>query len=326
MAFTKTVIRCAVDVSAPKGTFFEDVKTGQQPEAWNTTDVEFQFAFFSGSGNDNELVDVSVFESITAQIMPKNKQGAEYCKRTVDVTAINAALTREQWLAGTDQHVKISFTNLEFNLPLAGADPAEFWLVVHGVTNIIPKAKDTFGGTILRVFEDGVPAPDGPLQGGNMIPALAVYNGAGNYVLAVTTNRVYKWTDGGANDTDLVNGTQTVNVTDTNFTAQGATVTLRGTVGQPVTAVVRGAVYLTSEESDARYVLKSGDIRVTCTDDGNTYRLNLRIVDGFATDSWELVGGGASTATLVCPDDGLTYAIVLRLVDGQIVPSYLPVA
>src|SRR5436309_872409 len=113
-AFTKTIIRAALDVLAPKGKFFVDDFTGGQPEAWNTTDIELQLGFFKGSGSDASLCDVSVFEEITAQIMAVTRQGNPYCAKTVDVTAINTGLTPENWRNRSDQHVKISFTNQEF--------------------------------------------------------------------------------------------------------------------------------------------------------------------------------------------------------------------
>ena len=69
----------------------------------------------------------------------------------------------------------------------------------------------------------------------NSVPANAVYSG-GTYTLPLTAGRTYTWTKG-ANDTSLVNGTQTLNATGT-FVAQGSSVTLNGSGSSVITATV----------------------------------------------------------------------------------------
>lgn len=315
MSFTKTIIRCAVDVTSKDP--IKDTFTGAAPSIWNSTDVEFQFAFFKGSGSNAALLDMTVFESITGHCKPKTRLGNDYFSRTIDEAAINKDLTAEQWSNGTGEHLKMSFTADETNLPLNGALEVDFWFVLSAITSGLPKATDTLGGTTLTSVEDGVATDGGALMGGNSIPEGATYNAMGQYDLAVVQDRVYKWTKGGVNDADLVNGAQIVATTDTNFVTQGNSITLRGAANQLVTAVVRGGVFLTADESDARYVLKNGDTRAVCIDDGNTYRLTLRIVDNLPVETWQQVSGGAQNPIiLVCTDDGNSYGLVLRLVDG----------
>jgi hypothetical protein len=324
--FTKTIIRVAIDVTSREP--FADVFTGKNPEFWNGTDVEFQFAFFKGSGGgtpgtDSDLLDVSDFESVTVTGMPIGRSGSAYFERTASASAINTALTLEDWQNGVDQHLVMRFSAAEMTLPMNGGLTADFWLVIHGTTNTVPVSTDVFGASVLRAVESGVELATGPLQGGNLIPGGATYDGSGHYVLAVTLNKNYAWTKG-ANDTSVTNGAQTVTVTDTVFVTQGSSITLNGTAGQAVTAVIRTGVFLTADQSDARYMLKAGDTRITSLDDGNTYKVDVRVVDGVPVLSLTAIAGGGNVVTIVGVDDGHTYSLEVKTVDGQPTLQIIP--
>jgi hypothetical protein len=86
-------------------------------------------------------------------------------------------------------------------------------------------------------------------MGGTIIPLGQTYSGAGAFVLNVVQNNVYYYFKG-ANDTDLVNGTETLNATGY-FTAQGGTVTLHGTNSTLITALVRWPLFPTWEQVNA---------------------------------------------------------------------------
>jgi hypothetical protein len=67
------------------------------------------------------------------------------------------------------------------------------------------------------------------------VSGAGVFNGSGQSTIATTIGVVYAWVRGsGATSISLVNGTETLNY-ETHFTAQGATVTINGTVGETVT-------------------------------------------------------------------------------------------
>lgn len=70
----------------------------------------------------------------------------------------------------------------------------------------------------------------------NVVPAAAVYSGAGSYTLTVIPGQVYIWTKG-LSDTSLVNGAQTL-LASAGFTAEGTTVTLTGNISVAITATV----------------------------------------------------------------------------------------
>ncbi len=72
-----------------------------------------------------------------------------------------------------------------------------------------------------------------------IVPAFATYDGAGLYVLSLTSGATYTWTKG-ASDTDYSNdgGANYVSTTPDTFVAAAATVILRGAPGASITAVV----------------------------------------------------------------------------------------
>lgn len=296
--FEKTIIRCAIDVTSK--TPFKDVYTGKAPAFWNSTDIQFQLGFFKGSGDDAELLDITNFDSVTIEVKAMtDKTGAAYMSKTVNSGELNTSLVVADWNDGSNQHATVDFPYTEADLPMGSEDTVVFWLVVHGVTTDLPVGKDTFGCSTLTAYEDGISGTGQPVQAGNIIPGGAEYDGSGEYTLATTTGRTYKWTKG-ANDTNVVNGTETITTTDTIFIAQGTSITLNGTPSEDVTAVIRLAPYLNADETDARYMQLAGAIRISnnrlqvkCTDDNKWYDLVIRMNNGVPVAAVE--GAGEST-------------------------------
>ena len=84
-------------------------------------------------------------------------------------------------------------------------------------------------------FYLAVPLDSAEVLRGNILPSGADYDGSGAYSLTVKQDRVYRWTKAGTN---LVNGTETLTA-DSDFTAQGSSVTLNGTASATITATVK---------------------------------------------------------------------------------------
>ncbi len=251
--FSKQIIRCAIDVTTRDP--FSDVFTGKNPSFWNSTDVEFQFAFFKGSGATAELLDVSNFQTVSIKVKDyATRTGAPFMNATVEAEDINTALTIEEWTAGTAQHVAITFPYYETDLPIPdGATSENFWIVVHGTTSDIPVGKDTFGASTLKVEEDGIQDDDSaPVQAGNLIPEGATYNGSGHYAVTLTAGRTYFFTKG-ANEYAFENGLEIIWESRT-FIGAGSSTGLGGVPNALVTAVLRIDQFLSSDQTDARYL------------------------------------------------------------------------
>jgi hypothetical protein len=82
-----------------------------------------------------------------------------------------------------------------------------------------------------------VPWDNAEVLRSSLVPAETNYDGSGAYTLTVKQGRTYRWTKG-SGDTSLVNGTDTL-TTDGDFTAQGSSVTLNGTISAAITASVK---------------------------------------------------------------------------------------
>lgn len=224
-----------------------DDLTEQEVDLWRQTDWRFEVGFAFG----DELVDVSVYESAKIEIMPADdKTGAALAEKSITADDFTAGITLEEWQSGAGQHAVFKLGHAETAFDLGGDDDKTFYLVCSLRTTTGEWI--VAGYATVRVYEPGTPKEDVfPVQGGNIVPLGASYNGSGNYVLSVTLDKAYNIAFG-ANETTVTNGNQTLNGSGT-FSAQDDEITLHGTPDELVTAVIRGTIYLTADESDARY-------------------------------------------------------------------------
>ncbi len=138
-----------------------DAYTNATPQGWARAATQFEVALASG-GN---LVDVGNLSSVTLAGAPYTARGgARSFSRTLAGTDLDNALTEATWADGSAQHALFTFSNAEMNLPLGGADSADFWLVVTALT----QAGDGIvcGTGKLTVSDDGA-FTDAPLPPAN---------------------------------------------------------------------------------------------------------------------------------------------------------------
>lgn len=241
MSFIPGKVRGQINVAKPQDNWVDE-QTSQSPEAWRGFALDFEFAFFV---SDDALMDLTGFGSITVEIHD-NAFKVRPAVATITCTDFNNGLSIADWQAETAFHCRASFAEADMALDLGtNGDKKTFWIFVHGIDS--NGKRKGLGGTTLTLRESGVSTnPAGPNQGGNLIPGGAVYDGSGNYVVAVTQDRKYEWTKG-AHDTSIVNGAETYTATQ-QFTTLGTSVTLKGTTGASVTAILRYPLYPTLDE------------------------------------------------------------------------------
>lgn len=244
MNFVKTTLRCEVDLDEIVQSF-KTIKS-KTLACWAGAGARFQFLLKRG----DTILDVSNFTSITMTILASTRTGAAFVTKTVASGSLDNTVNSGTWQDGTKQHVQFDLTGAEMALPVTGTFTTYF-LVISGFTADAPTDPDTLAWAEINVHQDGVPTSSSYVQAGNIVAGGATYDGSGHYVLAVTASRYYKWVDGGANDTSVTNGAQTVTVDGTNFLTQGATITLNGTAGQPVTATIYPSPIITADEISA---------------------------------------------------------------------------
>lgn len=248
-------VRVAIN-EAKRGEEFVDVLTNTSPGGWRGSAMQVEFAIFSRKPDlTDDLVNVAEYSSILCEVRDyKERTSNLLMSKLIAVADMNTALSVSEWEAGTAQHGILRFSSLETNIDLLGQNSRDLWMAFSAVV-----AEDaepiTLGGARFVMGEDGslIDARSIPPLGASLIPLGAAYDGIGQYVLPVTAGKNHLWTKG-ANDTSVVNGTETVMASGSTFVAQGNSVTLTGTAGQLVTATVRYPVYLTADEGDARYL------------------------------------------------------------------------
>lgn len=231
-----------------------DVITGSTARAARGNDMQFEFGFGVTIQDVFALFDVSNFETVTLTVKDAaDRGGVTLMQKSVGADELDLTLTPEQWDAGTHQHCVITFDAAETALELGQATEKTFYWSVRATTSTGTTV--TLGDGELVLYSDGVAGEavvTAPL-GSSLIPAGTTYSGAGAYVLnGLTIGQWYSWEDGGANDTNLVNGTQTLTSSGF-FQAQATSVTLNGTASALITALVRTPRIYTADEVDARF-------------------------------------------------------------------------
>jgi hypothetical protein len=243
MNFVKTTIRCECDLDDIENGF--KTIAGKTIAAWSGAGAQFQFLLKRGTN----LLDVSNLSSVTLTILAADRTGSAFLTKTISGASIDNTVDATSWADGSKQHLKFDLTGAEMALPVTtGQLSTIYFLVLSGYTTDAPTDPDTFAWAQIAIHRDGVPTASTYVQAGNLVSGGATYDGSGHYVLSVTTGKYYKWVDGGANDTSVTNGAQTVTVDGTNFLTQGATITLNGTAGQPVTATIYPSPIITADE------------------------------------------------------------------------------
>ena len=255
-------LRYQIDRSKGPGASITDQLFGANLFFWNGTSIQFELGIFYSSNIDvPDWIDTLIVEVKASQ----TDLTTPLISASLSVADIFQALTSDEWDSriGDSTHchalIPVEYTNTL--LDLGGSSSKIFWLVISAHSNDSPFKLVTLGAAPITVVEDATPATTvGPVQAGNMIPGGATYSGGGAYTLTpVTAAVVLEWTKG-ANDTNVVNGAQTITTTDTVFTTQGTSLVLHGTASQPVTAFIRGTVYLTADEMDLRYMPIAGSL------------------------------------------------------------------
>lgn len=251
MQLTRERIRWMLDQQSDG--FAKDAITGARARAARGNDFQIELGFSVTIGDVNTLLDISAWQTVTFTLKDEsNRGGATLMQKSISAGALNLLLSQAGWDAGTDQHAIIQFSAAETNLDLGNQTEKIFYWSVRVGTNVGTTV--TVGEGELVLYDDGVagnPTPTPPL-GSSLIPAGTIYSGAGAYVLnGLTAGQYYSW-EKGANDTDLVNGGETLTSTRW-FLAQGTSVTLHGTASALITALVRWPRVYTAPEVDAKF-------------------------------------------------------------------------
>jgi hypothetical protein len=242
-------IRLKVDQLNPWSVI--DLLTGSTGVVPNGNDLQLE----TGIHFKDLVTDISNIDQITAKVLSGQEADAELMlSDTLAADDLKQDLTVEDWngLDPDDCHALFTFAHGLTKFDLGGEKEKEFWLLITAKTVDAPYREVTLAAGAIIWRQDGEDDGVGPVQGGNIIPGGAEYDGDGEYTLEdLTVGKVYSWSPG-ANDTNLVNGDQTL-TEEGNFTAQDTSVVLNGTPLEDVTAVVRSKVYLDADESDARF-------------------------------------------------------------------------
>ncbi len=157
MQLTNQRLRLAVDTSQMGA--INDVVTGNSPQFWNGTDLEFELAIFRQAA----LADITNLASITIDIKSSlDKTSLPLMSATLSSSGFNTGLTLNAWNGGasTDCHALITFTATQARLFLAD-DSDPFWIVISALTGDTPAHKVVLGASPITVVEGGafVPPP-----------------------------------------------------------------------------------------------------------------------------------------------------------------------
>jgi hypothetical protein len=171
-SFSKSVIRLQLGIVSNPPVYPIDANTGQAPQIWRSTDVEFQIGIFDQFGAAVDLsnlnfLEVDIFPLPIFNVLPNtdfrynfysvppypNLPNAPLQFVTLSADEITPKVSLRDWKAGLGQQASAVFTwNQTQALELNGAQFADFWLVVNGLAGV---RKITYGGARMRVYESG---------------------------------------------------------------------------------------------------------------------------------------------------------------------------
>ncbi len=170
-----------------------DAYTNATPQGWARAATQFEVALASGGS----LVDVSNLSSVTLAGAPYDDRGGACAFfRTLAGADLNNTLTEAAWADGSAQHALFTFSNAEMNLPLDGADAADFWLVITALTQAGDGIVCGTGRFTVRddgAFTDAPLPPANPGAGITVDQADARYarlganGGSGEFLAAITS-------------------------------------------------------------------------------------------------------------------------------------------
>lgn len=214
---------------------------GGDPKRFAGNPMRLRVAFFETDGVTLANSSVVQMQSCRAYIEAAERDNVELAS-SPPVSAFNSTLTAADWNNGVDQHVILYFTAAQMELAVAAGPGATAYFLGIGGTSLDQNSvvqPDTFGFANLQMFNDGYTDGQLPTQPGNSVGNGATYDGSGHYVLAVTPGRYYIVAFG-AHDISITNvSAGDVTASLTVFAAHASTITLNGTPGATVTAVVR---------------------------------------------------------------------------------------
>lgn len=249
MQLTRERIRWMLDQQSDG--YAKDSITGAIARAARGNDFQIELGFSVTIDDVNTLLDCSVYESATFTLKDAADIGGPTLLQSF-TSVFNNTLTAEAWDAGADQHATIRFTSAETKVDLGGKTEKQFYWSVRARTT--DGTDVTLGEGYLKIYSDGVggEASVTPPLGSSRVPVGQTYSGAGVYVLnGLVAGYYYSW-EKFTNDTDLVNGSETLTSTGW-FLAQGTSVTLHGTASALITALVRWPKLATANDLDAKF-------------------------------------------------------------------------
>lgn len=244
--FLQARVRLQCDISRPNGDVIDQL-TNSNPSGWRGFPLNIELGFFVG---EDEVMDMSNTQTVYAEFHDNDfRQRPSFAGHAADPISLNTTLTVEQWNGKILYHAMVAFSGPDMLLDLKGEKTRTFWLAIHRITT--GGARQMLAGVEFNLIETGVSVDGpGPQQGGNLIPAGSYYDGSGNFAApGIRANTVYDWTKN-ANDLSAVAGATTI-TSSGRITTDGASMTLTGTPGALVTALLRNPIYPTVEEMQA---------------------------------------------------------------------------
>ena len=156
---TRDRIRLALETTT-KNTPASDVLSGSTPTIWRANDVAFEFAVFVGG---TLLASLANIDSITMVATAYDDRQSALVLTGIVRHADLAAITLDDWNAGTAQHGTIAISGDFTALDLDGKTSRDFWLSFYALTTDVPAKKITLGSSLLTVQDDGSGAANSPL-------------------------------------------------------------------------------------------------------------------------------------------------------------------
>lgn len=151
-----------------------DANTGLPIQLWARTGVAIAVGIFDALAVG---VDLTNLQYLTLTLQPLASSLVPTATKTVLAGALITYITREAWLAQTNQNAIFTFSDAEMDVSLDGGDSASYWLSLAGKTN--GGATIVYAAGAVNIYNPGpgIPQPTRnfpsyhatPSAGGNLV-------------------------------------------------------------------------------------------------------------------------------------------------------------
>jgi hypothetical protein len=192
-------IRCLIDISKWQAALTDLIPGAGAPVIANGADLQFELAFFDGTGgaafSDSNSLDFSTTNNLVVALQTTSDphNSLQFWSSIIAGGALTAC-TVANWNNGTAQHAKVAVPASNNSLQLTGSGSG-LWLVVYSVSSDATPLTRVLSASRVNIVDSGLPLQFGawylPYSGDGLVYQVSIdVDDQGNKILVVSQTGV----------------------------------------------------------------------------------------------------------------------------------------